>query len=70
MVMAIILPHQNASRGDARPHTPWLYRQQPFAAKVQKLLIKSAYHGTKAGKTTWSGEVQTSPFQENLNLSC
>jgi hypothetical protein len=59
MVMAIILPHQNAFCRDARPHTLWLYWQPPFAAKVQKLLKKSAYHGTKAPQILiWFCEMQ------------
>jgi hypothetical protein len=59
MVMAIILPHQNASCGDTRPHTLWLYWQQSFAAKAQKLQIKSAYHGVKAPQILiWFCEMQ------------
>jgi hypothetical protein len=42
-----------------RPHTLWLYWQQPFAAKIQKLQIKSASHRTKAPKILiWFCEMQ------------
>jgi hypothetical protein len=42
-----------------RLHTLWLYWQQPFAAKAQKLQIKSAYHGTKVPQILiWFCEIQ------------
>jgi 3-isopropylmalate dehydratase small subunit len=47
MVMAIILPRQNASCGDSRPHTAVALSATAVCGKSPKIADKSASHLTK-----------------------